>query len=156
MAIPSTVARYLREHGIEYQLLSHPTSGSTHETALTAHIREDHIAKAVVLRDDKGDAMVVLPGDSWLHLDKLNHELGRGFQLDSETACAKRFPDCARGAIPALGAAYGLETFVDQNLLSLANVYFEAGDHRHLVHVSGEDFRALLRGSRHGYFSGAR
>jgi len=154
MAMAPTVERYLREHDIDYQLLSHPTSGSTHETALAAHIRDDHIAKAVLVQDDQGDAMVVLPGDSWLHLDTLNREIGRGFLLNNEAACTRLLADCAEGAIPPLGPAYGLETFLDQNLMSLANVYFEAGDHKHLVHVSGEDFLTLLHGVRHGFFCG--
>jgi Ala-tRNA(Pro) deacylase len=64
------------------------------------------------------------------------------------------FPDCAKGAVPALGAAYGLETFLDEALTSLANVYFEAGDHRHLLRVSGDAFAELLAGARRGHFSG--
>jgi Ala-tRNA(Pro) deacylase len=35
----------------------------------------------------------------------------------------------------------------------LANVFFEAGDHKHLVHVTGEAFHLLLKGARHGFFS---
>lgn len=38
-------------------------------------------------------------------------------------------------------------------LASLANIYFEAGDHERLVHTTGDDFQRLLGGVRHGYYS---
>ena len=40
-------------------------------------------------------------------------------------------------------------------LASLANVYFEAGDHEHLIHTSGANFIKLLSRARRGYFSHA-
>ncbi len=50
-------------------------------------------------------------------------------------------------------SCYQLETFLDEQLTSLANVYFEAGDHEHLLHISGAAFLTLLKGVRHGHFS---
>jgi Ala-tRNA(Pro) deacylase len=154
MAVAARVEAFLQEQGIRFELIAHRLSGSTHETALSAHVADDHIAKAVVVRDGRGDALAVLPGDSWLDLDALNRDTARDFRLGAEGELARLFPDCAEGAVPAVGAAYGLETFLDEALTSLANVYFEAGDHRHLVHVSGDAFAALLAGARRGHFSG--
>ncbi len=37
----------------------------------------------------------------------------------------------------------------------LTDVYFEAGDHDDVVHMSGEAFLDLLSGSLHGRFSSA-
>jgi Ala-tRNA(Pro) deacylase len=41
---------------------------------------------------------------------------------------------------------------VDDSLLRLPDVYFEAGDHEALVHVTGEAFKDLIIGSAHGRF----
>jgi len=38
---------------------------------------------------------------------------------------------------------------------ALGNIYFEGGDHRTLVHVSGKDFRNLTMDARHARFSHA-
>jgi Ala-tRNA(Pro) deacylase len=154
MAIAKRVDDYLREQGVEFDLIPHRTTGSTHESAMAAHVGDDHIAKAVVVRDDKGIAMAVIPGDSWLDMNILNRETDRDFRLDDEADLAGLFPDCAEGAVPAIGPAYGLETFLDEALTTLANLYFEAGDHRHLVHISGEALTRILPGVRRGYFSG--
>ena len=80
-------------------------------------------------------------------------ELGRDLELVAEDEFSRLFPDCEPGAVPPLGPAYQIETFLDEALTMLANVYFEAGDHEHLVHVNGEDFKTLLSGARQGHYS---
>jgi Ala-tRNA(Pro) deacylase len=42
---------------------------------------------------------------------------------------------------------------VDETLLDQDEIYFEAGDHTELVHMSGQDFEALMTHAGHGYFS---
>jgi len=154
MTIAARIEQYLTEHGVRYELVSHKTTGSTHESAVAAHVPDDHIAKGVMVRDAQGDAMVVIPGHSWLRLDTLNQETGRQFELNEESALTHLFPDCTPGAVPPLGPAYDLETLLDEAFASLGVVYCEAGDHQHLLRISGEDFRTLLQGARRGYFSG--
>ena len=153
MAVAETVQRYLVQHSIDYDLMPHPHTGSSHETAEAAHVRDDHIAKAVVVKDADGYAMVVVPASNWVEMKHLRTELNRDFHLATEEELASLFGDCETGAVPPLGPAYGIETFLDESLYSLANVYFEAGDHEELIHTRGEDFQALLSGVRHGYYS---
>lgn len=153
MSIAETIKSYMLKHQIEYELLAHPKTYSCRDSAEALHIPEDHIAKAIIVKDRQGYAMVVIPGHHWLRLKTINEELGRAFELAQETEISALFSDCQSGAIPPLGPAYQLETFLDQRLLTLANLFFEAGDHEHLVHVDGAAFHALLKGVRHGYFS---
>jgi Ala-tRNA(Pro) deacylase len=153
MAMAKTLESYLLQHKVEYDLVPHPKTYSSRDTAKAAHVADDHIAKAVIVRDEHGYAMVVIPASHWLKLEALQQEADRDFVLAAESDATKLFPDCAEGAIPPLGSAYGLETFLDERLISLANVYFEAGDHEDLVHVSGDAFHVLLKGVRHGHFS---
>ena len=153
MAIANTVKDFLAKKSVEYEIASHRQTGSSHETAEASHVNEDHIAKAVIVKDDSGYAMVVIPASNWLEMKHLNKELDRDFKLIEEDELAKLFPDCETGAVPPLGPAYQIETFLDEQLTSLANVYFEAGDHENLVHISGDSFKTLLSGVRHGYFS---
>lgn len=152
MTIAARVEQVLRDRGAPYKLVSHRASGSTHESAQAAHVREDHIAKAVVIRDTNGPAMAVIPGDTWLDIEALSKETGRSFELDEEADLSGLFPDCAPGAVPPLGAAYSMETFLDDSLRDLSSVYFECGDHTHLVRVNRETFAGLMDGARHGHF----
>jgi len=152
MSIARSVEQHLARQQVSYELLAHKATGSTHESASAAHVPEDHVAKAVMVHDSDGHAMAVLPGDTWLHLDTLNGDTGRAFQLDDELDLTKLFPDCVMGAAPPLGPAYGIETYLDEALTTLADVYFESGDHKHLVKVSGEDFLKLVSGVRRGHY----
>ena len=153
MAIAQTVKDFLTSNAVDYNLPYHPHSGSSHETAEAAHVDEDHIAKGVIVKDDSGYAMVVIPAIHYVEMKRLRKELHRELELVEEDEFSSLFPDCEPGAVPPLGPAYGVETFLDEGLSSLANIYFEAGDHEHLVHLNGDDFRSLLSGVRHGHFS---
>jgi Ala-tRNA(Pro) deacylase len=44
-----------------------------------------------------------------------------------------------------VGAAYELRTLVDRHLMNLPEVYFESGDHEHLIKLSGARFADLMR-----------
>ncbi len=152
MTMSTTVKSYLEGRGIAYELVSHPTTGSSQESAEAAHVDEDRVAKAVILTDRQGGVLVVIPGDKWVKVHAVGDTLGRELELADESRAASFFPDCDSGAIPPLGPAYDMETLLDEALTSLAFVYFESGDHRTLVKTSGEDFLALLEGSRQGHF----
>ena len=52
---------------------------SSHDTAKAAHVADDHIAKAVIVRDEQGYAMVVIPASHWLKLEALQAGGGSRF-----------------------------------------------------------------------------
>ena len=116
MAIAETVKHYLLDKSVDYQLVAHPHSGSSHETAEASHVREDHIAKAVIVKDAAGAAMVIIPASHWVEMKHLRRELDRTFELVSERELAELFSDCEQGAVPPLGPAYQIETFLDEHL----------------------------------------
>jgi Ala-tRNA(Pro) deacylase len=153
MTIARTVERYLREHGTNYTVVPHPPSMSIRETAAAAHVRPGQIAKAVVLADDKGFLMAVLPGDRHVQLHRLADKLRRRFALVTERRIAPIFKDCELGAIPPLGPAYGMQTIVDDSLVGRKQVFFVSGDHDELIRVDGEAFVHLLSSAQHGQFS---
>ena len=155
MTIASTLQRHLEGQGIVYEVLDHPLTASASETAQSAHIPGNRVAKTVVLRDGRGDGylLAVVPATHHLSLEMMQSWLGRSVALASEQEIGKLFPDCDLGAIPPIGAAYGLDVVLDDSLAGLDEVFFEGGDHRTLVKVSGEQFQRLMSGARHGRFS---
>lgn len=155
MTMATTVHAFLQSLNLDYQLVAHPHTFSSRETAAAAEIPQDHIAKGVVLKDAAGYLLAIIPGNHWIRLHALQQELNRPLELASEQEVDKLFSDTDPGAVPCIGPAYGIETVLDEALCSLACVYFESGDHEHLVRVSGEDFHKLMGGVRHGYFSHA-
>jgi Ala-tRNA(Pro) deacylase len=74
-------------------------------------------------------------------------------ELATEDEIEALFRDCARGAVPAIGAPYGMDMIVDDSIAMRPDIYFEGGDHATLVHMSGAQFARLTAGRQHGQFS---
>jgi Ala-tRNA(Pro) deacylase len=153
MAIAPTLRKYLEDHHVKYDLIPHEPTVSSLGTASACHIGDDRLAKGIVLRDPQGYWLAVLPASRQIRLSDLKAELGARAELATEQEVAEVFPDCARGAIPPVGACYGLDVIVDGSVDEQPEVYFEGGDHATLVHVSQADFAQLNRYARHGSFT---
>src|SRR5262249_42699223 len=91
--------------------------------------------------------------DHGIDYELMTHELTKSA---SETAQASHAPAdrLAKGGVPPLGAAYALECIVDENLEGEGDVYLEGGDHRTLIHVTGQQFHDLMRDAPHGHICG--
>ena len=61
------------------------------------------------------------------------------------------FADCAPGAVP-VGFGYHLPMIVDDFLAREPDLFFEAGDHRTLIHMEQAEFHRLSAHARHGSF----
>ena len=143
MAVAPQVEKLLRATGARYELVAHPRSETSIQSAGYAGIPGDRLVKAVVLEDEQGKLLAVLPATRSVHIGYLTTQLGRRMRLADEDEIPGLFPDCRPGAIPPLGAAYGLRMIVDASLDAAGDVYFEAGDHEHLVRIDGAKFREL-------------
>jgi Ala-tRNA(Pro) deacylase len=83
----------------------------------------------------------------------LRYVLRRELELATETELHDLFADCATGAVPPVAEPYGIPAVVDERLWGLTDVWFEAGDHEDLVHMSGESFEQLMSEARPARFS---
>ncbi|HQC72308.1 MAG TPA: YbaK/EbsC family protein [Candidatus Competibacteraceae bacterium] len=154
MPIAATLKTYLDRNNVDHEVLIHPRTFSSMDTAQSAHIKGRQLAKGVVVEDERGQKLlVVLPSSHHVDLEALHKRLGRRLHLTPESTLAKLFPDCRPGAIPALGAAYGLPTVWDAALAEEEEIFFEAGDHELTVRISGAQFRQLLAEAPRVYFT---
>ncbi len=153
MAIARRLKWYLEAHGIDYEVLPHAHTTSSLETAQEAHVPAYQLAKCVLLEDERGYLMAILPASHRIEFGWLDEETGRHFELATEAELGGLFGDCEVGAVPPVGEAYGIRTMVDDVLLDAEDIYFEAGDHEDVVHVDGPSFRELLADAIHASFS---
>jgi len=153
MAIAATMKRYLEEHGVKYDVIVHTHTDSSMRTAEAAHVPGDKLAKTVVLKDDDGYLMAVLPATHHLDIERLNELVKRELDLAEEDELGGLFTDCETGAVPPAGAAYNMHVALDKSLTSESDIYFEAGNHLEVIHVSGTQFKSLQGKVTSGYFS---
>ena len=144
---------FLDRSGLPYEVLPHPHSRSSAETAREAHVPAEKLVKPVLLEDERGYLMAVVPASTRLDLGSLRTQTNRDLELASEDEIETLFADCETGAMPPVGAPYRIPTVYEDSLSGLRDVYFEAGDHEDVVHMRAGDFLTLLDGSLHGHFS---
>lgn len=155
MAIAFTLREFLEQHHLSYETHRHPHTESTRQTVEMSWQTGERVAKSVLLRDGENYLLAVLPADRRVHFGRLHHQLGHQVGLATEAELAAAFPDCETGAVPPAGLLYDIDTVVDDGLLDQPDVFFEAGDHSHLIHVLQSDFRKLLGDATHARFSSA-
>lgn len=149
MSMARTLQEYLAHKGIAYDILPHRHTDTSINSANSAHIPPDRLAKPVILEDENGYVMAVVPADRHVRIGRLNQVLHRHMGLATEAELPSLFADCDPGAVPPLGDAYGITTVVDESLDDCPDIYLEAGDHEDLIHLKGTAFRRLMRGSQH-------
>ena len=153
MSIAASVQQYLLRERIPYDVIVHaPTMDSAH-SAESAHISGDRLAKSVVLEDDDGYVMAVIPASHRLDLQAVRDELHRELNLSSEHTLHELFEDCEPGAVPPVGCAYGIDSVVDRILTDIPDVYLEGGDHRSLIHLRGQEFLKVIADSPQRHIS---
>ena len=156
MSIAKKLQTYLKQHEDKYRLIAHPHTGSRMETAEQAHVAGGALAKGILVTTEQdGYRLVVVPSDYHIDLESLQRLLKQPVSMATEAELGERFPDCEVGAVPPLGHVYGLKTLWDPetSLGRLERVFFEAGDHEHLIQVSGEQFHELMAPAERGEFS---
>jgi Ala-tRNA(Pro) deacylase len=152
MTIAPTLQKYL-DRNVTYDVITHEPTMSSTRTAQACHISGDCLAKAVVLRHNGGYVLAVLPASHHIQLSDLKSQIGDDLELAGEKDIRRLFPDCALGAVPAVGECYELDVIVDDSIEDQPDVYLEAGDHATLVHMNRAQFARLMAEARHGRFS---
>jgi Ala-tRNA(Pro) deacylase len=153
MSIAPRLKWYLDACGVRYDVLPHPHSSTSRETAHRAQVPPERLAKPVLLEDERGYVMAIVPASHRVDVERLSVQLHRDLALAKEREITALFHDCDRGAMPPLGGPYRVPTVYDDALAACPEIYFEAGDHEDVVHLPGAEFLRLLEGSLHGRFS---
>jgi Ala-tRNA(Pro) deacylase len=156
MAMAVSLEQYLIKNRVRYDIMTHHLTEYSMATAHAAGVPAGCLAKSVVLCDEHGYLIAVIPATHRLQLGQLRRQMARLLSLATESEIQSLFGDCAVGAVPPMGPAYGLEVIVDDSLNDQAEIFFEGGDHQELIHITGADFHRLLPNALHGSFSHMR
>ena len=89
-----TVAKKLKEHlagtGVDYEVVKHPRTYSSSTTAQAAHVSGEHLAKSVVLHDEEGYLLAVVPSTHRVELHTI-HDLTPESPLLLSSTPSERF-----------------------------------------------------------------
>ena len=161
MAVAMTLKDYLDSSDVHYELVQQPYAPTSPQLANMVSVSGENLAKAVVLRDGDSLFLAVVPATHHVQLAKLRRHFNRYIVLASEQQLPDLLHDCGVGAAPApapapapvIDSTYGVDVIFDNCLYEREDIYFEAGDHTDLIHVTGKDFRGLMSRASHGEIS---
>ena len=127
--------RFLDRHMIPFDIVAHPHTHTSAETARAAGVTPDRVAKGVLL-DGVGCQMVAMvPADQEVHLGRLGLDHGVEFSLADETSVSRLFSECEPGVVPGLPNAWGVEMVAREVAAERPLVAREVAEHPMLVHL---------------------
>ncbi len=146
MPIPHSIKRHLCAQKLQYEVIGHSRTETLEQAAMASNVPTHKMARAIILEDEDGLVMVVLPVSHVLDFRALRQLLGRdGLDLANPVNFRDQFDDCEKGSYPPLGEIYGFDTVVvDKSVLMLDKVYFEPGCQSNMVRMPGDDFSQLF------------
>lgn len=146
MPILTTLREFLEANNVPYSVHSHPTAYTAQEIAALQHIKGRQLAKVVMVKAGERLAMLVLPADRRVDLDKLETAVGlRNVRLAQEPEFRDVFPGCDTGAMPPFGNLYGLPVYADRALEKDEEIVFNAGTHTLTAKVGFRDYFAHVK-----------
>ncbi len=138
------VESFLRNKGVDFDVLPHRTEYTASRTAQALHVPGAHFAKTVILKVDQQPVLVVIPANRLVSIDRVREELGASMvQLAEEWELVRLFPDCELGAIPPFGSEYRLETIIDDDLAHDDDITFEGNVRSRAIHMRYRDYAEI-------------
>ena len=148
MDFAHTVTKAFKETGVAHKVIRHAVTHSLEQAAEASGVPSEHVARAVLLHDDAGLVMAVLPLTTLIDFSALQLATSRALTPVSNLPLDRLFSDCETGSIPPLGPLYGIPTIIDESLMLVPEIYFEPGHKGSLVGISNDAFRKLMQGAK--------
>lgn len=140
------VAEFLEQNRISYHCYNHPPAATAQEIAQKAHIPGHQLAKTVILKADGRFVMAVLPADEKVDIEKLRRAMNADeLQMARESEFTGLFPWCEPGGEPPFGVMYGMDVYMEQDLVDEDVIAFNAGTHTEVLKMDTSAYRDLVK-----------
>jgi Ala-tRNA(Pro) deacylase len=146
MSCKSRIEDYLRENGVPFEAIRHPSAFTAQELAAAQGVPGKQFAKVVMAVADGQVFMLVLPACHRINFDRLKRVLrAEHVRLATEEEFSVIFPDCSTGAMPPFGHLYGVPVYVDRGLSEGEHMVFQAGTHDETIKTAYKDYERVTK-----------
>jgi Ala-tRNA(Pro) deacylase len=134
---------FLRENGADYRVVTHEPVQTSEEAARVRGTPLEQGAKALVYRADGRPVLLVLPANRRVDARAFKGAFGvRDLRMVSADDL-RELTGMEVGAVPPFGTLMDLPTYVDERLLALPRISFNAGSRTVSVIMSAADYGRL-------------
>lgn len=146
MKCKERLEKYLREHNVSFEAMTHPEAYTAQEVAAAQHVSGHQLAKVVMVWADERMTMLVLPASARVDFRQTAKLLAaKKVRLATEAEFSQHFDDCQVGAMPPFGNLYELPVYVDSALTEHAAIVFRVGTYTQTMKVAYADFARLAQ-----------
>ena len=140
-----TLTKFLDDNKIKYVTIRHSIAYTAQQSAESAHVSGNEMAKTVMVLLDDQMAMAILRAPDKVDLKLLRTATGaEHIEFASEEQFQGLFPSVEVGAMPPFGNLYDLPVYVEENLSRDEQIAFNAGSHHELIQLAYDDFARLV------------
>ena len=140
MPIPKKIKSYLDKQDIDYEEIAHKTVYTAYDAAQTLKKELKEIAKNLIIKADNTYALVVVPADKRLDLNKIKKALGvKKVSIPNEKVIVKILK-IKPGAVSSFGKLHKLEMLVDKAMAGTKKAIFSTGSVTDSVMMKVKDF----------------
>jgi Ala-tRNA(Pro) deacylase len=147
MKIPAKVANFLKKQKVKHEVLSHRTVYTAYDLAQTLGRKLSEVAKTIVVKVDKGHAIVVVPSSHQVDFKALKKLLGaKVVDIDRENTMVKLFKVKAGGLSAFHGPMMKVPVYVDRGITRAQKIVAQAGSWNESVYLRSKDFLKVVEG----------
>jgi Ala-tRNA(Pro) deacylase len=150
--VTDRLARWLTDAGVPFHLFDHEPVRTSEEAARVRGTRLEDGAKALVVRAADRYVHLVLPAHRRADNAALRALLGTRTLRFATPEELMELTGCAPGAVPPFGNLFGLPVLVDEELVDLEQIAFNAGSNAASITMRAADF-VRLSGATVGKFA---
>lgn len=150
MTLPSKVQKVLDDWNVDYTLAENAPQSAISPVFNMPGISHN-TAQISILEDEIGRIQVIYPATHILDLNKLASATSRQLTPLNRNEVRQLQQGLNLEAIPALPQVTGLDTYVDEALLSLSSIEMNLNDKEHLQ-IPMSDFQTLVSSARVGSY----
>lgn len=137
------VPEFLTSQSVAFETIVHPPAYTAQKRARRLHVSGRQLAKCVLLCQQAGHALAVLPAAHQVDLAALTRQLPTPVRIASEEEVAEVFRDCEWGTMTPFGTLYGLPTLLDDSFDPASVIVFESQRHHLTIRMRCWDFERL-------------
>lgn len=140
--------RFLKQHGVVYS--EHPYEyeehGGTAVSARELDVDEHHVAKTLVMEDERAVPLVVLMhGDRKVSTKNLARQIGVKSVAPCKPEVAQRHSGYQVGGTSPFGLRKPMPVYIEETLLTLPKIYLNGGRRGYLVGIAPGEVVRLLK-----------
>ncbi len=154
MTIFQKIVALLDEHHVQYQIINHPPTYTSEESA---HYRGEPLkigAKAMVLKVDSGFIMAVLPADRKIDSKKLKEILNSTSLRFATPQELLTSTGLVPGAVPPFGSLFEMKMIVDAALFEEECMAFNAGSLEKSIKMKTTDYQIIVQAQPMSFSNG--